>query len=180
LKDLRSTNDLRPPIANARLDVLVEADFKTVANLGATIWRSHYSTIISMAQIDYMLAERYSAENLRKYLGSEDRWFEILRLGKEAVGYCSYSLTPTPGEMKLEQLYLLDGFRGKGLGGFMLVHVETEARKRNMHTLILQVNRRNEGAIAFYRKMGFRVRNAMIFDIGNGYSMDDYVMEKAM
>lgn len=169
-----------PPIANARLDPLAEADFKTVADLGATIWRSHYSTLISMAQIDYMLAERYSAKNLRRYLGSEDRWFEILRLGKEPVGYCSYSLTSTPGEMKLEQLYLLEGYRGNGLGGFMLLHVETEARKNNMRSLMLQVNRRNESAIAVYRKAGFRVREEAIFDVGNGYFMDDYVMEKTL
>lgn len=180
MKDIRSSNGLQPSVASARLDALAEDDFTKVANLGTAIWRSHYSTMISMAQIDYMLAERYSAENLRKYLGAEDRWFEILWLGEVPVGYCSYSLISTTGEMKLEQLYLLEEYRGRGLGGFMLLHIETEARKRNIRTLVLQVNRRNEGAIAFYRKAGFRVRNAKIFDIGNGYFMDDYVMEKGV
>jgi ribosomal protein S18 acetylase RimI-like enzyme len=169
-----------PPIANARLEAITEADFKTVAALGATIWRSHYSTIISMAQIDYMLGDRYSPENLRKYLGSKERWFEILRVAEEPVGYCSYSLKANPGEMKLEQLYLLEGYRGRGLGGFMLRHVEAEARRRNIRSLMLQVNKRNGGAIAIYRKAGYQVREGAIFDIGNGYFMDDYVMEKAI
>ena len=180
LKGSQSSNHMRPSIATARLDAMAEADFKTVASLGAAIWRKHYSTIVSMAQIDYMLAERYSPENLCEYLGAEDRWFEILRVSEEPVGYCSYALTANPGEMKLEQLYLLEEYRGKRLGGFMLRHVEAEARKRNIRLLMLQVNKRNEGVIAIYRKAGFRVREAAVFDIGNGYFMDDYVMEKAI
>lgn len=169
-----------PAIINARLEAITEADFKAVANLGATIWRSHYSAIVSMAQIDYMLAGRYTPENLRKYLNSKDRWFEILWLGEKPVGYCSYSLTSNPGEMKLEQLYLLEGCRGNGLGGRMLCHVEAEARKRGIRLVILQVNKRNEDSIAIYRNAGFQVREEAIFDIGNGYFMDDYVMEKAI
>ncbi|MDP2762389.1 MAG: GNAT family N-acetyltransferase [Sideroxyarcus sp.] len=159
---------------------MAEADFEAVASLGATIWRLHYSTIVSMAQIDYMLAERYSPANLHKYLGSDGRWFELLRLGEVAVGYCSYSLTANPGEMKLEQIYLVEGYRGKGLGGFMLRHVEAEARKKNIRLLMLQVNKRNECPIAIYRRAGFRVREEAVFDIGNGYFMDDYVMEKTI
>ena len=166
------------PVINARFEALTETDFKTVANLGATIWRSHYSDIVSMAQIDYMLAERFAPANLRNYLNSTVRWFEILLQGKNPVGYCSYSLTSNPGEMKLEQIYLLEEFRGKGLGRFMLRHVEVEARMKNIRLLMLQVNKRNADSIAIYRKVGFQVREEAIFDIGNGYFMDDYVMEK--
>lgn len=169
-----------PPIINARLEAITEADFKTVANLAATIWRSHYSTIVSVEQIDYMLSGRYTPENLREYLNSKDRWFEIFWLGEKPVGYCSYSLTSNSGEMKLEQLYLLEGYRGQGLGGLMLRNVEAEARKKNILLLILQVNKRNEDSIAIYCKVGFQVREEAIFDVGNGYLMDDYVMEKAI
>jgi diamine N-acetyltransferase len=151
-----------------------------VADLGATIWRSHYSKIVSMAQIDYMLTERYAPENLRNYLNSAIRWFEILWVGEKPVGYCSYSLTSNPKEMKLEQIYLIEESRGKGLGGFMLSHVEAEARKKNIPLLMLQVNKRNEDSIAIYRKAGFQVRDEEVFDIGNGYFMDDYVMEKTI
>jgi ribosomal protein S18 acetylase RimI-like enzyme len=45
---------------------------------------------------------------------------------------------------------------------------------------MLQVNKRNVDAIAFYRKAGFTVREESIFDIGNGFVMDDYVMEKVL
>jgi ribosomal protein S18 acetylase RimI-like enzyme len=165
---------------NARLKALTEDDFKAVASLGTTIWRSHYSKIVSMAQIDYMLAERCAPEHLRSYLDSEIRWFEILWVGEKPVGYCSYSLDSNYSEMKLEQIYLLEEYRGKGLGGLMIRHVEAEARKKNIRLLMLQVNKHNKVSIAIYRKAGFQVREEAIFDIGNGYFMDDYVMEKTI
>jgi ribosomal protein S18 acetylase RimI-like enzyme len=165
---------------NPRLGALTEAEFKIVNNLGTTIWWSHYSKIVSMAQIDYMLAERCAPEHLRSYLGSRIRWFEILWVGEKPVVYCSYSLASNSSEMKLKQIYLLKEYRGKGLGGLMLRHVEAEARKKNIRLLMLQANKHNTDSIAIYRKAGFQVREEAIFDIGNGYFMDDYVMEKTI
>jgi diamine N-acetyltransferase len=43
--------------------------------------------------------------------------------------------------------------------------------------LQLQVNRRNK-AKSFYEKLGFIIIKEFDFDIGNGYVMDDYLMEK--
>ena len=165
---------------SATLEPITEADFDTLARLGETIWRSHYSSIISMAQIDYMLSGRYTPENLRAYLRADDRWLELLRLDGGPVGYCSYALSATPGEMKLEQIYLLEECRGKGLGGLMLRHVEARARQRGCRVLMLTVNKHNAASIAVYRKSGFSLREEAAFDIGNGFVMDDYVMEKLL
>lgn len=171
------------------LDAMTAGDFVTLARLAETIWRAHYTKIIGSAQIDYMLAGRYTPEKLRVYLNADDRWLMLLRIdsstGSRAVGYCSYALTDDSGEtkpeeMKLEQLYLLPELHGQGLGSLMLRHVEEQARARGRRTLVLQTNKRNDIAIAFYRKAGFTVREEAVFDIGNGFVMDDYVMEKAL
>ena len=62
----------------------------------------------------------------------------------------------------------------------MLRHVEEQARARGRRTLMLQTNKRNDIAIAFYRKAGFTVREEAVFDIGSGFVMDDCVMEKVL
>lgn len=174
---------------NARLDAMTAADFEILARLAETIWRAHYTRIIDSAQIDYMLAERYTPEKLHLYLNADDRWLMLLRTdcptGSRAIGYCSYALTENPGEMKpsemkLEQLYLLSELHGQGLGKSMLRHVEEQARVRGRRTLMLQTNKRNDIAIAFYRKAGFTVREEAMFDVGGGFVMDDYVMEKVL
>jgi ribosomal protein S18 acetylase RimI-like enzyme len=122
---------------------------------------------------------------LRPYLNADDRWLMLLRIDNQLVGYCSYALAGDLGErkfgeMKLEQIYLLPECYGQGLGKLMMRHVEQQARARGCRTLALQVNKRNAVAIAFYRKAGFTVREEAVFDIGNGFVMDDYVMEKVL
>jgi ribosomal protein S18 acetylase RimI-like enzyme len=163
-----------------RLEPLTSADLDTVAQLAATIWRAHYARIVGLAQVDYMLAERFTRDHLRAYLQAPDRWLDLLRLEGEAIGYCSYARTALPGELKLEQLYLLQRFRGRGLGALMLHHVESRAREQALSVLILQVNKRNFEAIELYRRCGFTLREAAVFDIGGGYVMDDYVMHKTL
>lgn len=160
------------------LSPLTPADFGTVAALADTIWRTHYSAMITMAQIEFMLAGRYTPERLRRYIDADDRWLELLTVDGVPVGYCSYALTDTPQEMKLQELYLLPDYRGRGLGSFMLQHVETQARTRGCTALMLTVNKGNTDAIAIYRHAGFNVREEAVFDIGNGFVMDDYVMVK--
>ena len=49
----------------------------------------------------------------------------------------------------------------------------------NARSLLLNVNRHNK-AISFYKKYGFDIIAEEDIDIGNGYYMNDYVMEKKL
>jgi diamine N-acetyltransferase len=165
---------------DVQLDPLTEFDFAAVAALADTIWRAHYSSMISMAQIDYMLDGRYAPERLRGYLDSQDRWLWMLRVDGVPAGYCSCSLGEAADAVKLEQLYLLADYKGQGLGGRMLRHVEAKSAALGRTRLYLTVNKGNTDTIAIYRKSGFVVREEAVFEIGNGYVMDDFVMEKRL
>jgi ribosomal protein S18 acetylase RimI-like enzyme len=165
-------------MAEPALSPIQPADFDTIARLAREIWLAHYTTIISREQIEYMLGPRFSAENLGKYIGANDRWMYVLNADGAPGGYLSYSLSDAPREMKLEQLYLLPALHGRGIGKFMMARVEAHARELGCDTLMLTVNKANEKAIRAYKGTGFTVRAEAVFDIGNGYVMDDYVMEK--
>lgn len=54
--------------AAVTLTPVAKPDFAVVRELAGTIWRQHYSGIISAAQIDYMLAGRFSDEALREHV----------------------------------------------------------------------------------------------------------------
>jgi ribosomal protein S18 acetylase RimI-like enzyme len=163
-----------------------ESDFAVLRELAGTIWRKHYAAIVSAAQIEYMLAGRCSDETLREHMQAADKWLELLRVSGTPVGYCGCELAGmdgdgnevTPAAMKLGQLYVLESNRGMGLGRFMLGHIERRARNLGRHVLWLQVNKRNTGAIAFYRSAGFGVVREAVFEIGGGFIMDDYVMAR--
>ena len=53
------------------------------------------------------------------------------------------------------------------------------ALENNSAILLLNVNRFNS-ALGFYKKIGFEVVDEVNIDIGNGYLMEDYVMEKGL
>jgi len=69
---------------------------------------------------------------------------------------------------------------GRGLGSFLLKHVEDEARRRKLKTVVLAVNRFNEKALRAYRRNGYTTRLELKKDIGNGYVMDDFLLEKPL
>ncbi len=170
---------------DATLDAVTKHDYVDLRALADTIWRQHYAAIISVAQIDSMLSGRFSDEALREYAHAADRWLELLRLSGTPVGYCGYELEDQYGDerlavMKLGQLYVLESHRGMGLGRFMLSHVESRARDLERTVLFLQVNKQNTAAIGFYAAAGFTIAREAVFDIGSGFVMDDYVMEKRL
>jgi ribosomal protein S18 acetylase RimI-like enzyme len=170
------------------LTPVAEPDFAVLRELAGTIWRQHYAGIVSAAQIDYMLAARFGDEALRMHIQAADRWLELLRVSGAPAGYCGYELAAMDGDgsevapaaMKLGQLYVLESNRGMGLGRFMLGQIEQRARDHGRHLLWLQVNKRNTGAIAFYRAAGFGVVREAVFEIGGGFVMHDYVMVKGL
>jgi ribosomal protein S18 acetylase RimI-like enzyme len=170
---------------DATLDAVTKHDYVDLRALADTIWRHHYAAIISAAQVDYMLSRRFSDDALREYASAAGRWLEVLRVSGMLVGYCGYELADQYGNeqltaMKLGQLNVLESHRGMGLGRFMLSHVESRARDLGRRVLFLQVNKQNTTAIGFYAAAGFTIAREAVFDIGSGFVMDDYVMEKRL
>ncbi len=157
---------------------LRDEDIPALASLARAIWRAHYPGIISAAQIEYMLAERYDEAVIREELTRRDLWWEVLMLDGSITGYTSYFLTDSAGEMKIDKLYLHPGVQRRGHGGRLIDHVAAFALERGCTRLTLAVNRNNQTAIAAYHKHGFQIAETSVRKIGGGFLMDDYIMTK--
>jgi len=57
--------------------------------------------------------------------------------------------------------------------------IEGLARERALNLLWLTVNKGNP-AVKSYQRLGFRIESAIVMDIGNGFVMDDFRMEKSL
>lgn len=156
------------------------ADVAIVAELAHRIWHRHYPGIISVGQIEYMLARGYASPALAKFLDDEGSGLVVARQDGAPVGFAAWQRTDRPATSKLDKLYVLQELHRRGVGRLLVAHVEREARADGATTLVLNVNKDNAGAIAAYRRLGFSVREEVVVDIGNGYVMDDYVMAKAL
>ena len=159
-----------------QISPVVSADLEQIATLARIVWQSTYPGIISQAQIDFMLAQRYNLQGLQDELKSPTIWWDKATVDGEIGGFSSCLLADKRGEMKLDKLYIDPARQRLGLGGRLIAQVSQRALAQGCDTLILAVNKRNERAIAAYRKYGFVVRDAVCVDIGNDFVMDDFIM----
>lgn len=156
------------------------ADLGLVRALADEVWRRHYPGIITVEQIDYMLAEGYSDAALAHFLDRGDAGLAIVRHEDKAVGFVAWRSRDTDAAMRLEKLYVLPECHGLGIGRALIEHVVAHARERRCRIVELNVNRANAKAIRAYEHCGFAIRESGDFPIGNGFVMEDYVMERVL
>lgn len=161
---------------DARIEPVEDADVEPLAALAREIWHAHYPAIITIAQIEYMLAQRYEPRIVREELGRDGIWWDKLMVGEAMAGFASYFLTVGRGEMKLDKLYVHPRYQRRGYGGRMIARAAAKARERGCGRLMLAVNKNNRDAIGAYLKYGFGIESAVVKDIGGGFVMDDYLM----
>jgi diamine N-acetyltransferase len=154
-----------------------DAELAIVSALAGRIWRAYYPSILSAEQIEYMLRWMYDIRQLRRDV-ERGVVYELLFDGERPLGFCGYEALG--GELKLHKLYLEVGEHGRGLGSKLLRHVEEEAIRRGLAKVVLGVNRFNEKAIRAYQRNGYRIREPLKTEIGGGFVMDDWIMEKAL
>jgi ribosomal protein S18 acetylase RimI-like enzyme len=121
----------------------------------------------------------YSLQALQKQVNEKRHLFIIGKYENVDVGFTSYELNYKSSSTKIHKLYVLPSCQGKGLGKRFVEEIAISALHNNNDKLLLNVNKKNP-AILFYEKIGFRQVAQETISIGNGYVMDDYVMEKSL
>lgn len=153
-----------------------EKDIPTIQNLARESWQSAYANILEQEQIDYMLGLMYSASSLKTQFENPNYHYYVINEDEVFLGFIGFEFHNEPETTKLHRIYFLKEAQGKGLGKIALEFVKTETQKSGDKRLTLTVNK-NNNAKNFYESQGFKVYDEAIFDIGNGYVMDDYLME---
>ncbi len=169
----------------ALISPVSQPDLEPIARLAREIWYLHYPGIITVRQIDYMLAQRYRPDVIASQIAKQEAWWDKIKAGSFLAGFACYE----PGSagdrvktasVKLDKLYVHPRAQRHGFGYALIEHVEACSYERGFSTLYLQVNKGNTSSIAFYRKAGFDVTDSVTVDIGGGHVMDDYVMSKRL
>jgi GNAT superfamily N-acetyltransferase len=70
----------------------------------------------------------------------------------------------------------LSNQQGHGTGKLLMDYILNKAKQNFQDALLLNVNKYNTSRF-FYEKLGFALVGEEIIDIGNGYVMDDFIME---
>lgn len=153
-------------------------DIPAVRSIALRTWPVAYTDILSPGQLGYMLDLMYSEAALSEQMNVKGHHFAILEANGMAIGFAGYEHHHARrANTRLHKLYVLPDVQGSGAGRALLAHVVDAARSAGDRAVELNVNRFNK-ARAFYERHGFFVVRDEVIDIGEGYVMDDHVMER--
>lgn len=152
-----------------------QEQLKQIETLADNIWREHYTPIIGKDQVDYML-EKFQSVNSMKSQIDEGYSYYLVHKNDNPVGY--FSIQKRDNTMFLSKLYVLKSYRGQGLGKASMDYIHQKTRSMGCTKISLTVNRHNKNTIRAYSALGFENVGEKVADIGNGFVMDDYLLEK--
>lgn len=159
--------------------VKTDADQEKLAKLADEIWHEYWPALIGAAQTDYMVEQFQSLEAIKRDMAEHayEYWFVVDEAGK-TVGYTGGREEPETSRYFISKIYLPAEERSKHYASQIIEFYVELCRNRDLHSMYLTVNKHNELGIRAYLGKGFVTIESVETDIGNGFVMDDYVMEK--
>jgi len=104
----------------------------------------------------------------------------LIEVGAETIGYVvlcfGFSLEFRGRDAFVDEFYLREPFRRRGVGTEVMEQVAREAQRLGVKALHLEVERTNTAAQAFYRKIGFKDHSRYLMTkwlqqgLANGYN----------
>ena len=156
------------------------ADLNTIQEIVNKTWPITYGEILSKEQLDYMMDLIYSDESLIKQIQNQEQLFYIVNEETSVIAFIAIEHNyKNEAVTRIHKIYILPEAQGKGIGKLLIDAVQKLATENNSTSLSLNVNRFNK-ALAFYQKLGFEIIAEENIEIGNGYLMEDYKMEKKL
>lgn len=154
------------------------SDFKIIREIALKTWPIAYGKILSEAQMEYMLELLYSEKALQENVLTQNHHYLLAKENTIPIGFASYQNNYNQkNATKIHKLYVLPTIQNKGIGKKLVDAIEKLAIENQSESLCLNVNRFNI-ALGFYQKMGFFISREEDIAIGQGYLMEDYVLEK--
>ena len=126
-----------------------------------------------------MLDKMYNKDVLFSQLQA-GQTFLIAEEEQRDLGFAGFSVSdPGSSCYKLHKLYVLPEMHGYGVGKLLLNEVIRQVRILGGKAIKLNVNRNNKAA-EFYKAAGFEIKKSVDLDIGEGFFMNDYIMERSI
>lgn len=160
--------------------VETDENVQQLARIAKDIWNEYWPSIIGQGQTDYMVEQFQTAKAIARDRAEHAYEYWILRDGERIVGYTGGHVEAETNRFFISKIYLYKDERGKHFASRVIEFYEDLCRSRGLEAMYLTVNKHNELGIRAYIGRGFETIDAVESDIGNGYVMDDYIMEKRL
>ena len=137
------------------------------------IFVEYYKPINGLEHATYM-ADKFLSEEALKEEIEKGTVIKLMFLYNKPIGFTEYIIDND--RIFLSKLYLDKENRHKGYGKIMLQDCIEYAKRNNKNAIYLTVNKHNKTK-DIYLHLGFEIIDSVVTDIGNGFVMDDYIMQ---
>jgi len=152
-----------------------EQEIKALAQCAKEIWNEYFITLISQAQIDYMVQQFQSEEALKKAIYKDHYTYFIGYEADRIIAYCGVQVQGN--RLFLSKLYVKKQYRKQGIASKLLQKAIHFAKQQQCDAVYLTCNKYNENSLSIYRHKGFTTIDSVQTDIGEGFIMDDYILQ---
>ncbi len=160
------------------ISVMTKEQIREVSELAEEVWHEHYDSIIGKEQVNYMIEKFQSEVAMKDQMHNSGYLYYQLKNYGGHVGY--FAIQKNSDALFLSKIYIAKKYRGRDYSRRALEYMEQLCREWKLDKIWLTVNRHNENSIKVYEKLGFERTGSKVTDIGCGYVMDDYIMEKKL
>lgn len=161
-----------------------DEQIRDLAAMADEIWHEYWPGLIGKEQTDYMVEQFQSFGALIRDIrnGEYEYWFLVDDQSGEdrIVGYTGGKMELSTKRFFISKIYLYASERGKGYASRVIHFYERLCEMRKLEAMYLTVNKDNDLAIRAYKAKGFETIESAETDIGDGFIMDDYIMEKTV
>lgn len=157
-------------------------DARMLAELGAKAFYDTFAKDNIPENMETYLQRSFSSEIQLNELSQPDVIFLIAEIEGNPVGYAQLILGSHDEAiqrihpLEIRRIYASQAYLGKGVGKELMQATIHEARQRGCDRIWLGVWEKNQRAIDFYKKWGFRKVGTHVFSVGED-PQNDFVME---
>lgn len=157
------------------IEELGQEGIPIIQTIAHATWQHNYSPIMEQDYIDYIMGMMYTDEKLKADIAQGVQFLLAIK-DDQPLGFAAYEHLDGV-TTKVHKLYILPQAQGSGVGRAFISCISDRAAIHGSKKLQLNVYRKNP-AIEFYKKVGFKLAYEQDVDVGNGYFMYDFVLEK--
>lgn len=149
-------------------------DLRAIQRLLLETWVEAYGSFIPRADLIGYLHAQYSQAKLEAMLADPDVTGLVAEADGGVVGYAKLYHARAEQRFYVHQLYILPANQGLGFGHRLMACAEERARELGADRIWLGVMVKNTQAVAWYKKMGYSVRENSPFLMGST-TVDHYI-----
>jgi len=157
-------------------------ELETLQQISRTTFTETFSIHNSEENMKSYLRDNLSLEKLVEEKRNPESSFYFVEMKDTVIGYLKLNVGAAQNEWKedtgieIERIYVLKEYHGHKIGQLLFEKAISIARSMEKKYVWLGVWEKNERAIAFYTKNGFKVVDQHLFKLGDDVQ-NDYLMK---